>query len=322
MPLLLFTAPLIARDKFSLTKKWRLGYVFTMGAIGYVILFLLNQTITASIKENNFWWAFSEEFVKGLIIYVLVVKNKVALMSESTIYGAAVGSGFGTMELFYHCFFVDSEISGWYAIFLGFEASVMHIGCSATFASMILLIRRKAAALNPRTINILSAAAFIAAFAVHFVHMVIPIHPIVLTAILTVYFIYSKRKLFKENDEFIHEWIDSCINNDIQLLASIRKGELSSTHAGIYLEEIKERFSPEVFFDMLCYVSEYLELSIAAKSRMIMKEAGVDIPEDPMREAKICEIKALRKRIGYYGEVALRPIVDIKDVDKWVIGEV
>jgi hypothetical protein len=45
----------------------------------------------------------------------------------------------------------------------------------------------------------------------------------------------------------------------------INKGQFRQTRAGQFLASLKERFSPEVIFDMYCFISLYLELSIKAK---------------------------------------------------------
>lgn len=147
-----------------------------------------------------------------------------------------------------------------------------------------------------------------------------PIPPLLLTTILTIYFILSKRHIFKKNESNIHTWIDECLNNDVALLSSIKKGELSKTNAGKYLVSIKDAFSPEVFFDLCCYISEYLELSITAKSNLLLRQAGFPVQRTEKTKARINELLALRKRIGKAGVEAVKPIVNIEDVDYWAVN--
>ena len=70
---------------------------------------------------------------------------------------------------------------------------------------------------------------------------------------------------------------------------------------------------------MYCYVQNYLELSIAARSNLILKEAGLDPVSDPDNPARLQEMQVLKKRIGPTAELALRPIVDRGQVNSWAV---
>ena len=58
---------------------------------------------------------------------------------------------------------------------------------------------------------------------------------------------------------------------------------------------------------------------------MIMKEAGMDIPVSPKSHQdnldQLSELKALRKKIGVPGLMVLRPVINEKTVDEWVMEE-
>ena len=101
----------------------------------------------------------------------------------------------------------------------------------------------------------------------------------------------------------------------------INKGELSSTKAGEYLISVKEQFSNEVIFDMYCYLKLYLELSIKAKSNIMLKENDIEIPYDPELLGKLAELKALRKKIGKVGELVLSPLVKMNYRNLWKINQ-
>ena len=70
---------------------------------------------------------------------------------------------------------------------------------------------------------------------------------------------------------------------------------------------------------MYCYIQNYLELSIAARSNLILKEAGMDPVHDPVNRSRIQEMTVLRKRIGPTAELAIRPIVDRNQVNRWAL---
>lgn len=111
------------------------------------------------------------------------------------------------------------------------------------------------------------------------------------------------------------------------MLSSIRKGAFSDTPPGQYLLSIKEQFQPDTVLDMYCYISLFLELSLTAKGRLMMNEAG--IPPKPLTEeqkqdirSKVQELKQLKRNIGPTGVIALKPIIGQTNVDEWLVNEV
>ena len=323
VPILLFILTLLVMDSFSLTNWKRLTTTTVNGALCYFAWHFLGEV--TGLEGNMFAVPVFEELLKGLIIFILIARKKIALLGDATIYGAAVGAGFGLAENVMYLvasteLIVDSETI-LEAMLRGFEAAVMHIGCTTLLAVMLIMIKHERFGKGFWRQNIAVIMAFLAAFIVHFVHNEAPVPPVIMTAVLVVYFVISKRSMFKKNARQIHEWIDDCINNEIALLGAIRNGQLATTNAGQYLLTLKESFDGATFFDMCCFISEYLELSIAAKSNLILKEAGLPINKDPLNKSRIAELKALKKRIGYTGLNALAPIVQMKAVDNWVVNE-
>ena len=197
----------------------------------------------------------------------------------------------------------------------------MHIGCTSLLAMALIMVHQGKYGSSVKAKVLGSIAAFLATFVVHYIHALEPINPLLLTALLIVYFVLSKRSLFKKNSKFVHDWLDAGINNEINLLGAVKRGEFSTTKAGEYLLSLKERFEPETFFDMYCYVQNYLELSISARSNLILKEAGMPPVHDPANAARLQEMDVLRKRIGPTAELALRPIVDRGQVNTWAMHQ-
>lgn len=322
LPLGLFVALLLWMDSFSLTNGKRLAWSALYGAITCMVVLSIATWIFHESKNYELFVApVLEEILKGSIILYLVLKGKSVLIGDATIYGAAVGAGFGVVENVFFLTFIVNGVNPAEAIMQGFEAAVMHIGCTSTLAMMLAMTIQGRFGNTQRRKTIAFAVAFFLAIIIHFLHSIAPIPPIIMTALLVVYFVFSKWSLFKKNERAIHDWIDKCINNDVALLGAIRKGELSTTNAGQYLLTIKSSVSPEVFFDMCCFISEYLELSIAAKSNLILKEAGLPVVKKDDSAARIAELRALKKRIGKMGMVAIEPIVQLKEIDRWVTKE-
>ena len=316
VPLALFIILLVVMDSFSLTRWTTLLYSIGAGMVMFLVSWLICRI--PAIGGNRLLVSIVEELCKGAFLYILIVRQKVGLLGDATIYGSAIGAGFGLLS---NIFWLTAQGGAdvWHTVFLGFEAAVMHIGCTSTLAMALIMVHQNRFGESRRAKVIGSVVAFLAAILIHYVHALEPINPIVLTALLIVYFVISKHSLFKKNSKFVHDWLDEGINNEINLLGAVRRGEFSATKAGEYLLSLKERFEPETFFDMYCYIENYLELSIAARSNLILKEAGMDPVRDPVNQDRLREIADLRKRIGPTAELALRPIVDRNQVNRWAL---
>ena len=91
----------------------------------------------------------------------------------------------------------------------------------------------------------------------------------------------------------------------------------------MYLETIRERFDPLVFFDMCVYVQLYIELLIAGKSRLILRDAGLQVEmsaeEKRMHTEKLTELRAISARIPRVGHYLLRPILHTSVKNRWAM---
>lgn len=127
------------------------------------------------------------------------------------------------------------------------------------------------------------------------------------------------------NERRITRWMEQSIMYDVELLTAIRGGKLADTKAGEYLLAVKEQFDAEVFFDMICYIQLYLELTISVKSRMMLREVGLPSAEsDEERERRRSmtrEFRVLRSNIGTMGEMVLHPIVRLTREDLKVVDD-
>ena len=320
VPLALFIIYLLVMDSFKLTK-----WATLLSSVGAgMLMFLLSWLICRipAIGQSKLLVSVVEELCKGAILYLLIVRHKVGLLGDATIYGSAIGAGFGLMSNVFHLHHLLAEggLNGWHTIFLGFEAAVMHIGCTSLLAMALMMVHQGKFGDSRRAKVLGSVISYAITIVVHYVHALEPINPLILTGLLVAYYVVSKRSLFKKNSKFVHEWLDEGINNEITLLGALKRGEFTGTRAGEYLLTLKERFEPEDFFDMYCYVQNYLELSIAARSNLILKEAGLEPVHDPENQARLLEMAVLRKRIGPTAVQALMPIVDRSQVNQWAMS--
>ena len=319
VPLALFIVYLLVMDSFKLTRWSTLISSIAGGMLMYLLSWLICRI--PAIGGSKLLISIIEELSKGAILYILIARRKVGLLGDATIYGSAIGAGFGLLSNCFHLHHLlhEGALNGWHTVFLGCEAAVMHIGCTSLLAMALMMVHQGKFGDSRKTKITGTVIAFLVTIVVHYVHLLWPFNPLILTALLVAYYFISKRSLFKKNEKFVHDWLDEGINNEIVLLGAVRRGEFSTTKAGEYMLSLKENFEPETFFDMVCYIQNYLELSIAAKSNLMLKEAGMDPKHDPTNKARIQEMQALRNNIGPTGEQAVRPIVDRNQVNTWAV---
>ena len=125
---------------------------------------------------------------------------------------------------------------------------------------------------------------------------------------------------YQYDGDMIHRWLDRGLDKQVSLLQSIRAGQLGETGTGEYLLSVKENFPAEVFFDIICYVELHVELSVAAKSRFMMREAGLDLPlEDSQKQTFLSqyeEFMILEKRLGKSARMTVAPVVKFYPADR------
>lgn len=104
--------------------------------------------------------------------------------------------------------------------------------------------------------------------------------------------------IFRYSEKNLRKWLELEFDSEVKLLMMIRKGQFARTHAGEYLTSIKYRFSQMAVVDLLAYIALYLELSIKAKSRLMLHEAGLPVGRDESVNDRLAELKALEKISG------------------------
>lgn len=319
LPIIICVFIVKAMDGFSIASWRYLVSGFFWGALCCGGLFFLAR---ASGLENPLLSTFLEEFLKCFPLILAVYRKRVAFFAEALIYGTAIGAGFAFAENIVYVALLP-EFSLGDSILRGFGTAVLHMGCTALYASLAVTVSRVLAGRKTVFSAFSCYACIIPPLLIHFTYNLFLIQEFLQLTLVIMLMSVLLLAIYDIDEKLIHKWLDSCISNDISLLASIKEGHLKDTSAGEYLLEMRRRFQPEAFFDICVYLELYLEMSIAAKSRMIMKEAGMDIPIDPDTHKanldKLEEFKSLRKNIGVSGLLVLSPIINTKAVDEWVI---
>ena len=316
LPVLLFLAFLFLLDSFKLVVKKTLVYGVVWGVLSALMAYVINtasmQLFNVSFENlSRYFSPFIEELLKIIFIIILIKHKRVGFMVDAAIYGFAAGAGFALTEnIFYLYTNNDPNLLIW--IIRGLGTSIMHGGCTALFALIIVGAKNREASMYINAMAALGLAYLIHSMFNHFY-----VSPIIQTAgivvLLPLVFIF----IFKLNEKQLQNWLEIEFANEIELLNMIKKGQFGSTKAGEYLMSLKSRFTPEVIFDMYCFIGLYLELSIKAKRNIMLKESGFEAIVEPDLNNKLLEINQLRKQIGKTGELTLSPLIRMNYRDLW-----
>ena len=96
VPLALFLLFLVVMDSFKLTKWSTLGFSIAAGMVMYLVSWLICRI--PAIGGSKLLVSAVEELCKGAILYLLIQRRKVGLLGDATIYGSAIGAGFGLLS--------------------------------------------------------------------------------------------------------------------------------------------------------------------------------------------------------------------------------
>lgn len=309
IPIIIYLIILKSLDSFKLVKWKMLSLCLLSGVACCAAAYGL------TLLAVPFYAPFVEELLKGIVALLLMRLMRIVFFAESLTYGAAIGAGFALLENIIYVSYNPGMLLTT-AVFRGLGTSLLHIGCTALLLTLLLGLHRE----KKLTRLCLWPLAMVPSVAIHaaynmqyfssFMQMIM-----VIVVFLTIFLLISNY-----NEKRIAQWLDNSLTYDAQLLADIRHGRLADTKTGRYLVSVRNQFDAEVFFDMICYVQLYLELTIAAKSRIMLREAGLPFQETTeeteRRKAMIKEFRTLRSNIGKTGEIILRPVVRISREDE------
>ena len=326
LPIAIYIYVVYKLDNFSLLSVKRLLVLVLCGMLTAVACFGL-FTLTGKImseKVSDMVNPVIEEVVKAIPLLILACRKKMVFFIDSVICGAAVGGGFSILENIFYLLLGDSLGMGT-VLFRGLEVALIHMGCSASIATAFMFAVRLAERSKARqTVTHrdmgMAAVLLIISPVLHVLHNTFHLNPLTQFIIVIGAMAALLTWIYQYDEEMIHRWLDRGLDTQVNLLQSIREGCLDRTNTGRFLMSIKKSFPPEVFFDVICYVQLHVELSLAAKSRFMMREAELDMPlEDSQKEAYLSqfnEFKILEKRLGKSAMITVAPVVKIDPADR------
>jgi protease PrsW len=312
----LFLLLLYFLDSFRLVRVRTLVLLFLAGVISAFIAFFINSGLLAASKiefdiYSRYIAPFIEEFLKVSVILYLIIRKRIGFLIDAAIYGFAAGAGFAVFEnAYYLVSSPDPNLMVW--ILRGLGTAVMHSGTTALIAISAIGALNLEKKVYAGFIPGLALAILIHSGFNHF--YIQPVIQTLLTVILIPCFLII---LFMMSEKQLQNWLEIEFYNEAELLSLMSRGEFSKSKSGQYLASLKAYFPAEIIVDMYCYISVYLELSIKSKRNILLAECGFPVVHEPGLGEKISEFKQLRKNIGKSGELALSPLIKLKQRDLW-----
>ena len=321
LPIVIYIFVVYKIDNFSLISIRNLFLQVLCGMIAAMVCFGLFQLtgMILSERQSDIFNPVLEEIIKAVPLLWLATRKKIVFFIDSVICGAAVGGGFSILENIFYLLLGD-EMGIGTVLFRSLEVALIHMGCSAIVAASLMLgtrlVLRARSRLSIGKGNIaMTAFLLLAPPILHVCHNMFHFNPL-----MQFVFVFGTMGgllvwIYFYDVEMIHSWLDTGLDKQLSLLDSIKNGRLGDTTAGYFLESVKEAFPPEDFFDIICYVQLHVELSVASRSRVMVRESGLeqDFPlTDEMKElilSQYTEYKLLEKRLGNAARMTIAPIV-------------
>ena len=331
LPVVVYIVVVYVLDSFALISVKRLLLLVLCGMAAALACFGLFQLTWTVLPESvsDFVDPVIEEAVKAIPLLILARRKKIAFFIDSVICGAAVGGGFSILENIFYLVLGD-ELGMGTILFRGLEVALIHMGCSAIVAAALMFAvrldgRRRAHLEIKRRDVWMAVFLLLAAPALHVAHNTFHFNP--LMQFIAVFGSMAGLLVwtYQYDGDMIHRWLDKGLDKQVDLFRSIQEGNLSETKTGQFLLSVKDSFSPEMFFDVICYVKLNVELSIAAKSRFMLREAKLDLPleEEQARNilAQYEEYRVLEKRLGQSARITIAPVVKFYPADRKALDD-
>jgi len=316
-PVLAFLGGLVFMDSFKLVplravlRSVAIGALVALAAAGLHAALLESWSVSPTVL-SRYVAPITEEALKGLYVALLIRTGRVGFLVDAAIHGFAVGAGFALVEnVEYLGALATPNLLVW--VVRGFGTAVLHGASTAIFA----LVTKGLAERHPAAGPLVALPGGLAAVLLHsaYNHFVLP--PLASTALLLATLPPLVILAFERSEGATREWLGLGMDTDVELLQSIRTGEIAQTRVGAYLRSLTARFPGPEVADMLCLLRIQLELSIRAKGLLLAREAGLVAEVGPDVHANLEELRYLEGAIGPTGRLAMKPIRRASSRDLW-----
>ena len=314
-PVLLLLLGLLSLDSYKLVRLPAVARTIALGAAAALLCLVINTELRAAFgvgrRDYARWVApFLEESIKAAIVLWMVRRHKVAFLVDAAIHGFAVGTGFAVIEnLVYWQEHAGASVAIWVA--RGAGTALMHGGATALVAMAAVATpphRRTAAAI---------LGALLPAFLLHGLYNRFLLSPVLSAALIVLVLPVLMVFVFRRGERAFGEWLNLGFDADTEMLELILSGRVSGSPVGTYLEALRHRFEGPVVADLLNWLRLHLELSLAAKGLLLMREAGFAPEPDPETMSKLDELVWLENAIGPTGMLAMAPFLRHSSRETW-----
>ena len=306
LPVALFLLGLLYLDSFKLVPLRTLAILIVVGCVVAAISLAINDGLLAAGMERRTLLRFGapviEEILKALPIFWMLRTRRIGFLIDAAICGFAVGTGFALAENFYYLSTLANAPPALWVV-RGFGTAVMHGGTTAIFA-----IAGKSRQAIP---------GLLLAIAIHSMFNHFILSPAMTTLLIVIIFPPLVVLAFARSERLLQEWLGNGFDVDAALVKAMRSGQFADSHAGQYLQSLREHFDGPILADMFCYLQLHAELSLRAKGVLMLRENGFPIPKDAEIADKLKELRYLEASIGKTGELALAPLLRHTPQDLW-----
>lgn len=317
LPVGFFLAGLVGLDSFKLVRMrlilWMLACGVLAAGASYAANRLLMETghVDATMLRR-FAAPFIEECLKGLPLLLLLRSGRSGFIVDAAIYGFAVGAGFALVEnVYYFLSLPQASVALW--IVRGFGTAVMHGGTTAILAMTTKALFDR----NESTAWFLALPGLVVALGIHGTFNAFLLPPMGSAVAVLLILPPLMFLAFGQSETYLRGWLGRGFDLHADLLEAIQSGCFSDTRPGRYLLVFKDHFDGPIMADMLCYLRLCTELSLQAKGMLMLRENGLPVRKDPELGEKLAELRYLRNSIGRTGEMALSPLLQLKNHDLW-----
>ncbi len=319
LPVTVFLLALRHFDSFKLVAWKALLIAISYGALSALMSYFANGWIMELFDLDRsqlarFGAPVVEEVIKGVLIVVLLARNRVGFVVDSAIMGFAIGTGFAIIENLFYLYNVDNpNMAVW--IVRGFGTAIMHGGVVAMMAIIAKMGYDRWKGMGPRTLAVV--LGLLVAIGIHMAYNNLILPPVQSSMVVFVTIPVIILGAFAYSERQTRKWLGDGLDKDAEILELLMKGDLPSSRIGEYLTSLREHFEGPVMADLINYLRLHLELSAQAKGVLMMKEYGITPQPDPYIDAYFEELEYLKKSIGKTGVLALHPLLDMSDRDLW-----
>jgi RsiW-degrading membrane proteinase PrsW (M82 family) len=289
VPVVLFLFTLNYLDSFRLVKPRSIAAALIFGVAAALVSLSINDAVmqAAGLKRamiSRYVAPPIEETLKAAWVAWLIARRRVGFMVDSAVIGFAVGTGFALIENTYYVRVLASDNIGVWIV-RGLGTAVMHGGMTAVYG---IVTRTLVDRWGGRVSTYIPALVGVTLAHSIYNHFILP--PITATIVLHIVLPTTLLLAFRASESATRRWLGSQMDVDAEMVV-----------------------------DMLCYMRIHLELAIAAKGMLMMKEAGFKPGTPEGTREKFAELKHLEKNIGVTGFLAIKPLLHKSTRDIWQI---